>query len=238
MRSRLAGVLAVLFLVFNEGYLASAGDDAVRTDLSDEAIRLTRLLRSLLPDNGEVCGLLALMVLTDARRAARVSPDGALVTLGEQDRGVWDRAMIKEGHALVRERIAAVAAGAEPPGRYQLLAAVNAVHTDGDTAAATDWPQVVALYDRLLALDPSPIVRLNRAVAVAEVAGEESALAEIDSLATELDGYHAFHATRADLLRRLSRTDEARAAYDRAIELAGNPAERAYLSRRQAELDG
>ncbi|NNG34132.1 DUF6596 domain-containing protein [Nakamurella aerolata] len=238
VRSRLAGVLAVLFLVFNEGYLASAGDDAVRTDLSDEAIRLTRLLRSLLPDNGEVCGLLALMVLTDARRAARVSPDGALVTLGEQDRGVWDRAMIKEGHALVRERIAAVAAGAEPPGRYQLLAAVNAVHTDGDTAAATDWPQVVALYDRLLALDPSPIVRLNRAVAVAEVAGEESALAEIDSLATELDGYHAFHATRADLLRRLSRTDEARAAYDRAIELAGNPAERAYLSRRQAELDG
>ncbi|NNG38739.1 sigma-70 family RNA polymerase sigma factor [Flexivirga sp. ID2601S] len=238
VRSRLAGVLAVLFLVFNEGYLASAGDDAVRTDLSDEAIRLTRLLRSLLPDNGEVCGLLALMVLTDARRAARVSPDGALVTLGEQDRGVWDRAMIKEGHALVRERIAAVAAGAEPPGRYQLLAAVNAVHTDADTAAATDWPQVVALYDRLLTLDSSPIVRLNRAVAVAEVAGEESALAEIDSLATELDGYHAFHATRADLLRRLSRTEEARAAYDRAIELAGNPAERAYLSRRQAELEG
>ena len=168
IRERLAGVLAVIYLIFNEGYLATAGDDPVRADLTDEAIRLCRLLRTLLPDEGEVTGLLALMLLTDARRTARVSHAGELVTLDEQDRGAWNRALVIEGHALVRARIAAVAAGAEPPGQYQLLAAINAVHTDAPSARDTDWSQIVALYDRLSRLDPSPIVRLNRAIAVAE----------------------------------------------------------------------
>ncbi|WP_265445444.1 RNA polymerase sigma factor [Flexivirga meconopsidis] len=236
VQTRLAGVLAVLFLVFNEGYLSSTGEATVRADLSDEAIRLTRLLRSLLPDDGEVCGLLALMVLTDARRTARVSATGELVTLQEQDRRLWDWVMIKEGHALVRERIAAVAAGAEPPGRYQLLSAINAVHTDAAVATETDWEQIVTLYDRMTRVDPSPIVRLNRAVAVAEIDGATAGLAEIDAWAAELDGYHAFHAARADLLRRVGEVGAARAAYDRAIALAGNPAERAYLSRRRDEL--
>jgi RNA polymerase sigma-70 factor (ECF subfamily) len=238
IRERLAGVLAVVFLVFNEGYLTSAGDDPVRVDLTDEAIRLGRLLRTLLPDDGEVTGLLALMLLIDARRRARVSRTGELVTLDEQDRGAWDRTLLAEGHALVRERIAAVAAGGEPAGRYQLLAAINAVHTDAPSAAETDWTQVVALYDRLLRLDPSPIVRLNRAVALAELDGPEPALGEVEPLAGTLDGYHAFHVTRADLLRRLGRSGESRAAYDRAIALAGNPAERTYLTRRRDQLAG
>ena len=230
IRERLAGVLAVIYLIFNEGYLATAGDDPVRADLTDEAIRLGRLLRTLLPDEGEVTGLLALMLLADARRTARVSHAGELVTLDEQDRGAWNRTLVIEGHALVRERIAAVAAGAEPPGRYQLLAAINAVHTDAPSARDTDWSQIVALYDRLIGLDPSPIVRLNRAIAVAELDGPDVALAEIDRLSETLDGYHAYHAARADLLRRVGRSDESRTAYDRAIQLAGNPAERA-LSR-------
>ena len=236
IRERLAGVLAVIYLIFNEGYLATAGDDPVRADLTDEAIRLGRLLRALLPDEGEVTGLLALMLLADARRTARVSHAGELVTLDEQDRGAWNRTLIIEGHALVRERIAAVAAGAEPPGRYQLLAAINAVHTDAPSARDTDWSQIVALYDRLIGLDPSPIVRLNRAIAVAELDGPDVALAEIDRLSETLDGYHAYHAARADLLRRVGRSDESRTAYDRAIQLAGNPAERAYLARRRDQL--
>ena len=236
IRERLAGVLAVIYLIFNEGYLATAGDDPVRADLTDEAIRLGRLLRSLLPDEGEVTGLLALMLLADARRTARVSHAGELVTLDEQDRGAWNRTLVNEGHALVRERIAAVAAGAEPPGRYQLLAAINAVHTDAPSARDTDWSQIVALYDRLIGLDPSPIVRLNRAIAVAELDGPDVALAEIDRLSETLDGYHAYHAARADLLRRVGRSDESRTAYDRAIQLAGNPAERAYLARRRDQL--
>jgi RNA polymerase sigma-70 factor, ECF subfamily len=238
IRERLAGVLAVVYLVFNEGYLASAGDDPLRADLTDEAIRLGRLLRTLLPDDGEVTGLLALMLLAEARRAARVSHTGELVTLDEQYRGAWNRALIIEGHALVRERLAAVAAGGEPPGRYQLLAAINAVHTDAPSARDTDWSQIVVLYDRMVALDPSPIVRLNRAVAVAELDGPDLALAEVDRLAETLDGYHAFHAARADLLRRLGRSGESRAAYDRAIWLTGNPAERAYLTRRRDQLAG
>jgi RNA polymerase sigma-70 factor (ECF subfamily) len=183
-----------------------------------------------------VTGLFALMLLTDARRAARVSHTGELVTLDEQDRGAWDRRLIVEGHALVRERIAAVAAGAEPPGRYQLLAAINAVHTDAPSARDTDWSQIVALYDRLIALDSSPIVRLNRAIAVAELDGPDVALAEIDRLDEDLDGYHAYHAARADLLRRVGRSGDSRRAYDRAIRLAGNPAERAYLARRRDQL--
>ncbi|MFY1689190.1 RNA polymerase sigma factor [Plantactinospora sp. WMMB782] len=236
IRERLAGVLAVVYLVFNEGYLASEGDEPVRVDLTDEAIRLGRLLRTLLPDDGEVAGLLALMLLTDARRPARVSRTGELVTLDEQDRGAWDRALIAEGRALVRERIAAVAAGGDPAGRYQVQAAINLVHTDAPSARDTDWATIASLYGRLVLLDPSPIVRLNRAVAVAEVDGPGVGLAEIDRLAELLDGYHAFHAARADLLRRLGRGGESRAAYDRAIDLAGNPAERAYLTRRRDQL--
>jgi RNA polymerase sigma factor (sigma-70 family) len=238
IRERLAGVLAVVYLVFNEGYLAGEGDDPVRVDLTDQAIHLGRLLRTLLPDDGEVAGLLALMVFTDSRRPARVSRTGELVTLDEQDRGAWDRALIAEGNALVRERIEAVAAGGGPPGRYQLQAAINAVHTQARSARDTNWPAIVALYGELVLIDPSPIVRLNRAVAVAEIDGCGAGLAEIDRLAEVLDGYHAFHAARADLLRRLGRGGESRAAYNRAIGLAGNPAERAHLTRRRDQLAG
>ena len=233
--ARVGGVLAVLFLIFNEGYLSSdPAQEAVRGDLTGEAIRLTRLVHALLPADGEVAGLLALMLLTEARRTARVSASGELVTLGEQDRGAWDAALIAEGHALVRARIAAVAAGQGRPGRYQLLAAINAVHTSARDVRDTDWSQVVALYDQLVALDPSPIVALNRAVALAELDGPEVALALVDRL--DLAGYHAYHATRADLLRRLGRSVQARTAYDRAIELAGNTAEVAYLTRRRDQL--
>ena len=241
--ARISGVLAVLFLVFNEGYLASdPQQDAVRSDLTLEAIRLTRLLRTLLPSDGEVTGLLALMLLTEARRSARVSASGELVTLDEQDRGAWDAGLIAEGHALVRQRIAAVSAGRETPGRYQILAAINAVHTSARDVRDTDWSQVVALYDQLVAVDPSPIVALNRAIALAELDGPEVALAVVDKLDSQtragqrLGSYHAYHATRADLLRRLGRTADARAAYDRAIELAGNTAEVAYLTRRRNQL--
>ncbi|GAA2059207.1 sigma factor-like helix-turn-helix DNA-binding protein [Catenulispora yoronensis] len=230
---RVSGVLAVLFLVFNEGYLASGPDsDPVRPALTAEAIRLTRLVQALLPDDGEVAGLLALMLLTEARRPARVSAAGDLVALGEQDRGSWDAALIAEGHRLVRERLAAGRA----PGRYQLLAAVNAVHTSARDVRDTDWSQIVALYDQLVRLDASPVVALNRAIAVAELDGPEVALAAVDRLRDPLAGYHPFHATRADLLRRLGRSQESRAAYDRAIELAGNTGERAYLVRRRDQL--
>ena len=230
---RVSGVLAVLFLVFNEGYLATGPDtDPVRHDLTAEAIRLTRLVRELLPEDGEVAGLLALMLLTEARRTARVSASGELVTLGEQDRGAWDAALVEEGHRLVRERLAS----GEAPGRYQILAAINAVHTSARDMGDTDWWQVVALYDQLIRLDPSPIVALNRAIAVAELDGPEVALVQVDRLEDRLAGYHAYHATRADLLRRLDRGRESRAAYDQAIELAGNTAETAYLTRRRDEL--
>ncbi len=231
--ARVSGVLAVLFLVFNEGYLATGPDtDPIRRDLTAEAIRLTRLIRMLLPEHGEVAGLLALMLLTEARATARVGANGELVTLGEQDRSAWDAALIAEGHRLVRERLAAGVA----PGRYQILAAINAVHTSAHDARETDWWQVVALYDQLVRLDPSPIVALNRAIAVAELDGPAVGLAAVDRLAGDLTGYHAYHATRADLLRRLDRDQESSAAYDRAIELAGNTAETAYLKRRREEL--
>jgi RNA polymerase sigma-70 factor (ECF subfamily) len=231
--ARVDGVLTVLYLVFNEGYLASGpGTDPVRADLTGEAIRLTRLVRALLEDDVEATGLLALMLLTEARRTARVSASGELVTLDQQDRGAWDRSLVAEGHALVRERLAS----GRPPGRYQVLAAINAVHTDAADARDVDWSQVVALYDQLARLDPSPVVALNRAIAVGELDGPHVALAQVDALATRLDGYHAFHATRADLLRRLGRSTEAREAYDRAIELARNSAESAYLTRRRDEL--
>ncbi|RGA02690.1 RNA polymerase sigma factor [Microbispora triticiradicis] len=231
--ARVTGVLTVLYLIFNEGYLASdPGREPVRGDLTAEAIRLTRLVRALLPADGEAAGLLALMLLTEARRAARVSASGELVALGEQDRGAWDRELIAEGHALVRARLAS----GEAPGRYQILAAINAVHTDARDVRDTDWSQVVALYDHLVRLDPSPIVRLNRAIAVAEIDGPQVALAQVDAL--PLEGYHAFHATRADLLRRLGRSAESRAAYDRAIAQAANTAEAAYLVRRRDQLAG
>lgn len=238
VRERLAGVLTVVYLIFNEGYLAGSGDDSVRPDLTDEAVRLGRLLHALLPEDGETTGLLALMLLTEARRAARLSRSGELVTLDEQDRGAWDGDLIAEGHALVRERLAAVAAGGEPPGCYQLLAAINAVHTDAPSARDTDWSQVVTLYDRMTRIDPSPIVRLNRAVAVAELDGPDVALAETERLVETLDGYHAFHVARADLLRRVGRSEDARTAYDRAIELTDNPAERTHLARRRDQLTG
>jgi RNA polymerase sigma-70 factor (ECF subfamily) len=232
--ARVSGVLAVLFLIFNEGYLATGPDTPpVRHDLTAEAIRLARLLRALLPEDGEVTGLLALMLLTEARRAARVSADGELVTLDQQDRGAWDPAMVAEGHRLVRERLATGVA----PGRYQLLAAINAVHTSARDMRDTDWSQVVALYTHLVGLDPSPVVALNRAIAVAELDGPEVALAAVDRLEPALSGYHAFHATRADLLRRLRRGRQARAAYDRAIALAGNEAETAALTRRRDQLE-
>ncbi len=233
LSARVSGVLAVLFLVFNEGYLATGpGTDPVRHDLTAEAIRLTRLIRALLPDDGEVVGLLALMLLTEARRTARVSAGGELVPLGDQDRGAWDAALVAEGHGLVRERLASGVA----PGRYQILAAINAVHTSAHDVRDTDWSQVVALYDQLVRLDPSPIVALNRAIAVAELDGPEVALATVDRLAVALAGYHAYHATRAELLRRLRRSEQSRAAYDQAVELAGNTAETAYLTRRRDQL--
>ncbi|KAA0022149.1 RNA polymerase sigma factor [Antrihabitans cavernicola] len=230
---RVDGVLAVVYLVFNEGYLAGGGDDPIRVDLTGEAIRLGRIMRRLLPDNAEVAGLLALMLLIDARRAARFA-GGELVTLDEQDRGGWDRALIAEGHALVRDCLARVAAGQGRPGHYQIMAAINAVHTDANDARDTDWSQVVALYDQLYAVTPTPVVALNRAVAVAELDGPNVALAIVDTLA--LDDYHAWHACRADLLRRLGRSAEARSAYDAAIGATENSAERAYLTRRRDHL--
>ena len=225
---RLDGVLTVLFLVFNEGYLASGDGDPVRAELTGEAVRLSRVLRQLLPDEPEVTGLLALFLLVEARREARVR-QGQLVPLAEQDRAGWDHALVAEGHDLVRECLRT-----GRPGRYQLLAAINAVHTDAPTAADTDWSQVVALYDRLTRLDPSPVVALNRAVAVAELDGPEVALSIVDRL--PLTGYHAWHAARADLLRRLGRSAEAKQAYDDALAATENTAERAYLSRRRGEL--
>ena len=230
---RVSGVLFVLFLIFNEGYLSTGPEhDPIRPDLTAEAIRLTRLIRTVMPEDGEVAGLLALMLLIEARRTARVSAAGELVTLAEQDRGAWNAALLAEGHQLVRERLAS----GEAPGRYQILAAINAVHTCARRMEETDWWQVVALYDQLVRIDPSPVIALNRAIAVAEVDGPEAALAIVDGLEEKLTGYHAYHAARADLLRRLGLNQKARAAYEKAIELAGNTAEAAYLSRRRDEL--
>ena len=226
---RLRAVLAVVYLVFNEGYAASAGDELVRRELCAEAIRLGRVLAELMPDEPEVMGLLALMLLVDSRRAARTTPDGRLVLLADQDRGRWDRDRIAEGQAIVRRCLRR-----NQPGPYQLQAAINAVHSDAPAAAATDWEQILALYDQLLALAPGPVVALNRAVAVAEVEGPEAALALVDEL--DLDGYHLFQAIRADLLRRLGRGPEAALAYDAAIAVAGNAAERAFLEERRRGL--
>jgi RNA polymerase sigma-70 factor (ECF subfamily) len=221
---RLRSVLTVVYLIFNEGYAASSGEQLIRADLCAEAIRLGRLLAELMPDEPEVLGLLALMLLTEARRATRTTPDGDLVLLADQERGRWDRDLVAEGQALVRRCLRR-----NRPGPYQIQAAINAVHSDAPSAAATDWGQIVRLYDQLLALTPSPVVALHRAVAVAEVTGAEDALALVDAL--DLDGYHVFHAVRADLLRRLGRLDEAEAAYGAAIARTGNAAEQAFLRR-------
>ncbi|HZC27397.1 MAG TPA: RNA polymerase sigma factor [Actinopolymorphaceae bacterium] len=223
---RLRPVLTVLYLMFNEGYTATTGQ-LIRTDLCAEAVRLARELAGLMPDEPEVLGLLALLLLTEARRPARLGPAGELVRLPDQDRSLWNQTLIAEGHEIVRRCLRRA-----QPGPYQIQAAINAVHTDGD---ATDWRQVLALYDQLLSVQPTPIVALNRAVAVAEVHGPAMALAVLEDL--ELPGYHLLPATRADLLVRLGRETEAAVAYDEAIALAGNETERAFLQERRAALD-
>ena len=228
--ARLGAVLAVLYLIFNEGYAASAGDQLTRADLTAEAIRLARLLVVLLPDEPEARGLLALTLLLEARRPARTGPGGDPVRLADQDRGRWDRAMLDEGRELLRE-----CQRRARPGPYQLQAAINAVHADAATAAATDWPQILLLYDHLAALTPTPIVALHRAVALAEVHGPAPALKIVDAL-PGLDRHHVRHAVRADLLRRLDRPAEAAEAFALAADLAGNEAERRFLRARAADL--
>ena len=227
---RLRPVLAVVYLIFNEGFTATTGDRLVRDDLCAEAIRLARLLHQLMPDEPEVTGLLALLLLTEARREARTAEDGSLVLLADQDRSRWDRALIGEGHDLVR---ACLRRGR--PGPYQVQAAIAAVHTDPPTAADTDWGQIVQLYDQLQAFMPTPIVSLNRAVAVAELHGPAMGLATLEPL--ELGGFHLFHSTKADFLRRLGRRDEAAAAYDDALGLVTNAAERRFLEDRRRSLN-
>ncbi|HVT66691.1 MAG TPA: RNA polymerase sigma factor, partial [Trebonia sp.] len=226
---RLRAVLAVVYLVFNEGHTASTGHALVRADLAAEAIRLGRLLAGLMPDEPEALGLLALMLLTESRRPARTDADGNLVLLADQDRGRWDRELIAEGQALVRRCLRA-----NRPGPYQIQAAIAAVHSDAATAAATDWRQILALYDQLMAVAPTPVAALNRAVAVAETQGPEPALAVVEALG--LDGYHVYHAVRAALLRRLGRDAEAADAYDQAAARTRNAAEQAYLRRARDTL--
>ena len=225
---RLRAVLAVVYLIFNEGYTASSGDQLVRQDLCAEAIRLGRLLTQLMPDEPEVMGLLALLLLVESRRTARTTPGGDLLLLADQDRSLWDRNLIAEGQAIVARCLKR-----NDPGPYQIQAAINAVHSDAQSVADTDWRQIVQLYDHLLSIAPSPVVALHRAVAVAEVDGPDAALILVDSL--DLDGYHLFHAIRADLLRRLDRNAEAAVTYEAAIARTDNTAERAFLrDRRQA----
>jgi RNA polymerase sigma-70 factor (ECF subfamily) len=226
---RLDGVLKVLYLVFNEGYAASTGDALVRRELSTEAIRLARVVVSLLPDEPEAAGLLALMLLHDARREARTDEVGDIVLLEDQDRARWDAERIAEGRALVERALAL-----RRPGPYQIQAAINAVHTDASRADQTDWSQIVQLYDQLATVAPSPVVSMNRAIAVAELDGPDVGLAALEGLA--LDDYQPFHATRADLLRRTGRSAESADAYRRALELTANDTERRFLERRLADL--
>ena len=226
---RLNAVLAVLYLIFNEGYAATSGDQLVRRELCSEALRLTRLLSGLMPNEPEAMGLLALMMLLEARRPARTASDGALIPLGEQERGLWDAGLIARGKTIVRRCL-----DRNEPGPYQIQAAINAVHSDAATAADTDWSQILALYDQQMAIGPSPIVALNRAVAVAETRGAAAGLAIVDTL--RLDGYYLFHAIRADLLRRLGRNDEAALSYDAAIARTENVAERRFLEGRRHQI--
>ncbi len=223
---RLVPVLLVIYLVYNEGHTASSGDGLIRADLADEAIRLSRLLVELMPDEPEVLGLLALLVLTESRRHARTAPDGSLVTLEEQDRSQWDRELIEEGQVMVRALLRR-----NQPGPFQIQAAIAAVHSDAGTAGETDWGQILRLYDQLMARAPSSVVALNRAVAVAEVEGPTEALAALEDV--NLDNYHLFHATRAELLRRSGQRGAADDAYGRALELVGNQTERRFLEERR-----
>jgi RNA polymerase sigma-70 factor (ECF subfamily) len=225
---RLRPVLAVVYLVFNEGYVATSGDDLVRTELCEEAIRLARLLVELMPDESEAWGLLALLLLTEARRPARTGAGGALVRLADQDRSRWDRSLVAEGKDIVRSLLRR-----NQPGPYQLQAAIAAVHSDAPDGASTDWGQIVALYDHLTALAPTPVTALNRAIAVGEHHGPAAGLAALDALAGPLEGYHLFHAARAEALLRLSRPAEATAAFDRALALTTNEAEQAFLRSRR-----
>lgn len=226
---RVHAVLAVVYLIFNEGYAATAGDRLVRDDLCREAIRLGRMLVELMPEEPEVSGLLALMLLAASRRNARTTSTGELVLLAHQDRTLWDRDLIAEGQAIVRNCL-----DRNEPGPYQLQAAIHAVHSDAPTAADTDWGQILQLYDQLLALAPTPVVSLNRAVVVAELEGPGAGLALVDAL--DLEGYALFHAIRADLLRRLGRLTEAAAAYERAHAQTENATERAFLERQREKL--
>jgi RNA polymerase sigma-70 factor, ECF subfamily len=223
---RLRSVLTVVYLIFNEGYTASSGEQLMREDLCQEAIRLCRLLAALMPDEPEVLGLLALMLLVESRRSARMTPAGELVSLGDQDRSCWNRELVAEGQSLVRRCLRT-----NQPGPYQIQAAINAVHSDASTADATDWRQILQLYDQLMTVAPGPVVALNRAVAVAEVEGPAVALEQVDRL--DLESYYLYHAIRADLLRRLKRETSAVEAYDAAIARTDNAAERAYLQRRR-----
>ena len=228
---RLRPVLAVIYLIFNEGYVSSTGQHLARGDLCAEALRLGRLLAELMPDEPEVLGLRALMLLIDSRRHARSTNSGDLVLLADQDRALWDRALIAEGQLIVRDCLRR-----NQPGPYQIQAAINAVHSDAPTAAATDWRQILQLYDQLLAFTPTQVVELNRAVALAEVRGASDALAVVETL--DLRDYYLFHAVRAELLSRVSRNEDARSAFDAALALTTNPAERTFMERARNALPG